>query len=433
MSTTLDTIVPPPLPAATAATAELRAGAPLPAGIFEEVRRTMLLDCCKWDPQVGDVAALAPFPLLLSAAAWAFLRDAAERLAAETLAIEHELLRRPDLHGTLALPRRLRRLFAAVVDREIAITPAAARVMRFDFHPTADGWRVSEVNSDVPGGFTEASAFTAAVARHVPGAVAAGDPAGELARSLAAAADAGDVALLCAAGFMEDQQVVANLARLLRRLGVTCHLAQPGHLRWRDGCAHLDAAWNCGRLGAIVRFYQAEWLANLRGGARAAWQPMFVGGETRVCNPGVAALSESKRLPLVWDDLSTPVPAWRRFLPETRALRDANWRRGSDWLIKTAFCNTGDAVAAADLVPPKQWRRVRLDALLHPGQWIAQRRFDITPLDTPAGRMFPCVGVYTINGRACGIYGRLSPTPVISYSSTDVAVLVEQTGGGEES
>lgn len=26
------------------------------------------------------------------------------------------------------------------------------RLIRFDFHPTTDGWSVSEVNSDVPGG-----------------------------------------------------------------------------------------------------------------------------------------------------------------------------------------------------------------------------------------------------------------------------------------
>ena len=32
------------------------------------------------------------------------------------------------------------------------------RLMRYDFHPTIDGkWAVSEVNSDVPGGFAESS------------------------------------------------------------------------------------------------------------------------------------------------------------------------------------------------------------------------------------------------------------------------------------
>lgn len=50
-----------------------------------------------------------------------------------------------------------------------------------------------------------------------------------------------------------------------------------------------------------------------------------------------------------------------------------------------------------------------------------------TPVDTPAGALFPCLGVYTIDGKACGIYGRLSPTPVVDYSAMDATVLIERT------
>jgi hypothetical protein len=40
--------------------------------------------------------------------------------------------------------------------------------------------------------------------------------------------------------------------------------------------------------------------------------------------------------------------------------------------------------------------------------------------------MYPCIGVFTIAGRACGIYGRLSRSPVVNYTAADVAVLVEE-------
>jgi hypothetical protein len=40
--------------------------------------------------------------------------------------------------------------------------------------------------------------------------------------------------------------------------------------------------------------------------------------------------------------------------------------------------------------------------------------------------MYPCIGVYTIGGRACGIYGRLSRNPVVTYTAADVAVLIEK-------
>jgi len=36
--------------------------------------------------------------------------------------------------------------------------------MRFDFHWTTEGFRISEVNADVPGGFSESSAFPALMA-----------------------------------------------------------------------------------------------------------------------------------------------------------------------------------------------------------------------------------------------------------------------------
>jgi hypothetical protein len=35
--------------------------------------------------------------------------------------------------------------------------------MRFDFHFSEEGWRISEVNCDVPGGLNEASGFPAII------------------------------------------------------------------------------------------------------------------------------------------------------------------------------------------------------------------------------------------------------------------------------
>src|SRR5256885_1703309 len=105
--------------------------AELDAGRFAGVRRRLVLDHCKWDPQVGDVSTLARFALVLPADEWRRLSGLAERLAAEALAAEQELLRRPDLVRRLGLPAPLLRVLTAA-DRPP--TPAAARVVRFDFH-----------------------------------------------------------------------------------------------------------------------------------------------------------------------------------------------------------------------------------------------------------------------------------------------------------
>ncbi|HEV7402817.1 MAG TPA: glutathionylspermidine synthase family protein [Chthoniobacteraceae bacterium] len=405
----------------TAGRATLRAGEAVPAREFADLRREMLLRGCKWDPQVGDEATLAPFPLLLARSAWRQLAAWTEQLARELMEAEAELLARPDLHRTLGVPARIRRALREAGGKN----NAAPRILRFDFHPLVGGdWRISEVNSDVPGGFTEASTFPRLMAPQHPGAVPAGDPAAAWANALARCAGAGGVvALLAAPGHLEDQQIVAFLAKLLRDRGIVAHPAEPRLLRWRDGRAFLEAAWHRGPLDLVVRFFQAEWCATLP--EECGRRHFFAGAVTPVANTGAAVLTENKRFPLAWPALRAPLTLWRELLPESRDPRHAPWPE-SDWLLKRAYSNTGDAVCHRAWMSPAAWRRVAWEARLLPRRWVAQRRFDTTPLATPRGPRFPCLGVYAIDGRACGIYARLGAGPVVNYEATDAAVLIEE-------
>ena len=411
----------------TTATPPLRCGRPLNTGAFADVRRRLVLEHCKWDPQVGDVSTLAPFPLILDRRTWRQLARDAEALAAEALAAEPHLLHSPALQRTLGVPRALRRVLARA--RELGTPPSPVRVMRYDFHPTPDGWRVSEVNSDVPGGFCEASSFTAMIAAHAPGCAPAGDPGGAWASAVLRTTD-GALALLAAPGFMEDQQVTAYLASRLRAAGREALLVGPGQLRWQDGRARVAVGRRIIEVGAIVRFYQAEWLTGLP--RSTGWEDLLAGGRTPVINAGAALLTESKRFPLTWDALPTPTRLWRRLLPETRDPREAPWRTDDAWLLKTAYCNTGDTVTVRALAPSRTWRSAARSATWFPWQWVAQRRFETLAIDSPAGPVYPCVGVYVTDGQAAGAYGRLSPTPIIDYAATDVAVLVEQEGDDDD-
>jgi glutathionylspermidine synthase len=393
---------------------EARFGDLIAPDVFAEIRREMELVHCKWDAQVGDVSTLTPFPLLVSTATWNSLSAQAEALAAETVALEEALLERPDLHRAIALPRPLRALFGSGAKP----TPAAARVMRFDFHWTTGGWRISEVNSDVPGGFTEATSFTRLVASS--DARPAGDPVAAIVASLVR--HAGVVAFINAAGHMEDHQVVAYLAKELPRSEVIA----PSHLRFSDGRAYIENEWCKSPVAAIYRFFQAEWLPRLP--KSIEWQPLFVNGRTPVVNPGWAVLTESKRLPLVWDRLNVSIPNWRRLLPETRALSDAPWSNDDDWLIKTAYSNTGDTVSVRAAMSAADWRLRVWEARLRPGKWLAQRRFELVPLRAPDpfGDLYPCIGVYTVDGRAAGAYARVSSNLVIDAFARDIALLISE-------
>lgn len=391
--------------------------------LFSGVRERAIFECYKADPQVGDVDVLSPFPLLIAREDWKLLAGGAEKLAAETAAMEEELFSRPSLHKALGLPGPIRRMLQGCAGREPRT--AGIRLIRFDFHYTTEGWKISEANTDVPGGFIEAAGFTRLMAEHYPGTMLTADPCILLADAIRGAAGEGaTAALVHATAYADDGQVMMYLADRLTEAGIRTHLAAPDHLTWREGRAFMRSAWAEEAVDFIFRFFPSEWLCNLS--SHSPWRRYFAGSLTPVCNPATAVLTQSKRLPLVWDSLRTPVPAWRAFLPETRDPRDCDWHENDDWVLKPALGRVGEDILIPGATDAKESKTIRKNAKRHPGHWAAQRRFSVMPVGTNGSRLYPCIGVYTINGKAAGAYGRISEKPLINAYARDVAILVKE-------
>jgi hypothetical protein len=119
------------------------------------------------------------------------------------------------------------------------------------------------------------------------------------------------------------------------------------------------------------------------------------------------------------------LPTWRRLLPQSRDPREINWRKTEEWLLKSALCNNGDSVS---IPGSPQWSKALRSARWFASHWVAQRRFETLPIQTAAGPTFPCLGVYVLDGKVIGIYGRISPKPVIDHTAIDVAILREGQG-----
>lgn len=388
---------------------------------YAELRRRTIFEHGKWDPQYEDGCVLADFALGISRETWSELAELAERLAREALAAEDELLGRPELHGRLGLPRAIRRALAET--RELGRCTEVARVLRFDFHWTSEGWRISEVNNDVPGGYIEATGL-ARLAAELTGYELAGDPTAALADSLARATSPRDViGLVHASAYVDDRQVMLHLERALASRARRACLCDPTQVEWLDGRAHARTAWHSGPLAALARFYPAEWLE--RTPARTRWQHFFRGSLTPLSNPGAALLVQSKRFPLIWDELETPLSTWRALLPETRSPRAVAWRDDPRWLVKPALGRVGDGVGLREAVEPREWRAIARSARWFPAHWVAQRRFEALPVENQGIPLFPCLGVYAIDGRRAGIYGRIARRPLIDARAQDVAVLVQ--------
>ncbi len=381
-----------------------------------------MLDHFKWDPQVGDEGVLGEQPLILDSKTWAELASTAERMAAEISTIETELLERPELQRVLGLPGPLHGALGGCAK---GTSVAELRILRFDFHPTTEGWKVSEVNSDVPGGFTESSYFTSLMAQHYPGTRPAGNPGRAWKQALNYTAGGGRIGILYAAGYLEDQQLVSFLGAMLEEKGSRVDFIQhPAQLSWCNGRAYLDGE----PVDVLVRFYQGEWLAELP--KRSGWPNLFASTQTMVTNPGYSVLAESKRLPLLWERLSSPAGTLQEMFPPCRDPREVNSNE-EEWVFKAAFSNTGDDVIIPALLDKRVLRRIRREIKRHSERWVAQRRFFSLPVTAATGApLYPCVGIYTINGKCEGAYARLSRGPVTDYRAMEAALLIADVKEG---
>jgi glutathionylspermidine synthase len=407
-------------------TAPWLAVTPLGDEAYRRIRRRAIFECFKWDPQVEDTATLAPFPLVLRASAWRELAMLAEALARETVAAEAELLERPELHSALALPRRVR----SALRQRSSPTTGAARLIRFDFHHTTEGWRLSEANTDVPGGLNEASGFATLIAAAYPSVDTVGDVALDYARALLRPAPTGHVALVHATSYTDDHQVMAYVARHIQALGGRAALVSPAQIRWESGQAYVLRESSKAAVHVLARFFPAEWLEDLP--RACTWERWFRGGVTPTSNPASALLTQSKRLPLVWDRLRTAMPTWRTLLPETRDPRDVPWRASDEWLLKPALGRVGDGIGMRGVTPTREWRLIARAARWRPREWIAQRRFEAVAFAPDGAPTYPCIGVYTIDGRAAGAYGRIASRPLVDWRARDIAVLVDREAASDQ-
>jgi glutathionylspermidine synthase len=397
-------------------------GAALPEREWRMVKQQTIFDCCKWDVQSEDHCVLASFPLILPEKEWQFLKWCVNDLSTEALAAECEILSRPDLHKRLGIPGRIRKCLENRGESNLyhSISP---RVMRFDFHYTEDGWRLSEVNADVPGGFNEASGFTRLMAPFYPQAVGPPDPTEAYAEAIFKRVGSGAlVGMIHATAHSDDRQVMEFVGQYLRARGMKTCMLSPAHLRWNAGRAYIACNFAHGEPNLLVRFYPAEWLPNL--GEESIWSGFFLNSQNLMSNPCSSLLIQTKRFPVVWNQLRTELGTWKAWLPETRCPLDVPDLWSGEWVLKPALGRMGEGIGIPGTTGPGDLKEIASDVAGGPENWAAQKRFRIVPLTAGGNLFYPCVGVYSVDGNAAGMYGRIARKPMIDHEAQDAAVLI---------
>ncbi|MDR0219995.1 MAG: glutathionylspermidine synthase family protein [Lachnospiraceae bacterium] len=399
---------------------------PIPKDKYYDYRLDAMFGCYKWDPQFYDNNTLAKHVLVISEEEHKELKALTEKLDKETIEAEEFLNNNLKLAKPLALPRQtqheLYRMKNYQADRHI-------RLSRYDFHPTIEGgWAVSELNSDVPGGFAETSLLPQLAADLLDSKNYWYINFGEMLVDAIAkkVKPQGRIMIVHCTSYSDDRQHMQFLGDRLSERGFAVIYAAADHLRFKDNKAYSILDGNEGEVDAIFRFTPLEWLIGIK---PKRWQGYF-DTTTPSCNHPVAMFAQTKRFPLAFDALEkhgVQMTAWRELLPETLKVKDAKGKEG--FIYKPACGRVGENIAIKEACRGDEYKKIMRDVKRHPRQYLAQKMFVSKPLAGEGGTSFHvCLGTFVVEGKLAGYYARISDKPRIDSYAADTPVLICRGG-----
>lgn len=396
----------------------------IPKGKYEDYRLTLMVDCYKWDPQFLDNNTVAKYALVITKREHQELKRLTEQLDKETREAEEFLNHHLELAKPLVLPKSVHKEIRNMQNYE---PKRHVRLMRYDFHPTQeDNWAVSEVNSDVPGGFAEASLMPKAALEVIGSKDYWFENFGEVLVNAISkkVIKNGRIMMVHCTSYSDDRQVMQFLGDRLKEEGFQIIYGAADHLRFKENQAYSILDGNEGKVDGIFRFTPLEWLTEIK---PKKWQGYF-DTITMSCNHPIAIFAQTKRFPLIWDALEEKgisLLTWRKLLPDTIEVKDAKGKEG--YIYKPACGRVGEKISIKEACKEEEYRKILADVRKHPKEYLAQKQFRSRPLTGENGEEFHvCLGSYAVDGEHAGYYARISSTPRIDSNAADIPVLIER-------
>lgn len=391
----------------------------IPDNKYSEYRYEVIFKAYKWDPQVEDNNTVSQYVAVLDQDTANKLEEMAEKLSQETMAMEEALLKNLKLTKKLGYPHKIKKTLPNLANykRENNV-----RLMRFDFHPTTNGWNISEVNSDVPGGFAEASILPELAARYFPECQTRIHFGNTLFSAFQKKiVPSGTVAMVHATSYTDDRQELQYISDYFNEHNLKTIFAAPDHLKWVDHKPVSIINNENIPIDGIFRFFPLEWLCNLP--RKTKWQGYY-DCQVPSCNHPIAIFAQSKRLPLIWEQLRVNIPTWKQLLPPTIDPKMVKVTPG-DWIYKPALGRVGEGISIKSAISEKELKKIEKAAHKEPKNWVAQQMFYSKPITASDNQTFHlCIGVFTVDGKRAGFYGRISPYARIDANAKDIPILV---------
>lgn len=391
----------------------------IPDDKYSEYRYDVIFKGYKWDPQVEDHNTISKYVVVIDEDTANELEEMAEKLSLETMLMEEALINNLQLTRKLGFPRKIKK---ALPKLESYKRDNNIRLMRFDFHPTTTGWKVSEVNSDVPGGFAEASILPELAVKYIPDYKVRIHFAYKLLEAFKnKVKPSSTIAMIHATSYSDDRQVMQYISDYFNQYHINTIFAAPDHLKWVDKKPLCIINNESTPVDAIIRFFPLEWLCNLP--RKVKWQGYY-DCAVPSCNHPISILAQTKRLPLIWDQLGVDIPMWKKLLPLTIDPKKVSLTPG-DWIYKPALGRVGEGISIKSVISNKELSKIEKAVKKEPTNWVAQQMFYSQPIETIDHELFHlCIGVFTIDGKRAGFYGRISPYARIDANAKDIPILI---------
>ena len=391
---------------------------------YENYRIDAMFDCYKWDPQFLDSNTISKHALVLTKQEARSLARLTELLDQETRDAELFLNTHLSLAKKLRLPKKLlpelKRMKNYDPKRHIRLT-------RYDFHPTKEGeWAISEVNSDVPGGFAEASLLPKLALQYLKSnKVESIDFGSHLVKALSKKIKKkGTVFFVHCTSYSDDRQVMQYLGDQMEQRGYHALYGAIDHLRFQNQEAISILDGHQGKVDGIVRFTPLEWVKDIK---PKTWSGYF-DTKTPSCNHPIAIFAQTKRFPFVWDQLESyglSFSTWRKLLPNTI---EVTKKVPPGYLYKPAWGRVGEKISIQEACEEGEYQKILKEVKRHPKRYILQKQFSSQLLESPEGEWFHvCIGSYAVDGKHAGFYARMSRKLRIDSDAEDIPVLIERT------
>lgn len=400
---------------------------PIPKEKYNDYRLELMFNAYKWDPQFLDNNTIAKYALVITEEENKKLVELTEKLEKETKASEEFLNKHFELAKPLALPKKI---YKELKNMKNYDAKKHIRLTRYDFHLTKENkWVISEVNSDVPGGFAEASIMPQIALDMLEDLKKQNYYFKNFGETLVKEISKkispnGTIMLVHCTSYSDDRQVMQFLGDKLKENGFKVIYGAADHLRFKEKEAYSILSGNEGKIDGIIRFTPLEWLIDIK---PKHWQGYF-DTETPSCNHPIAIFAQTKRFPLVWDKLEEngiSLKTWRELLPETLEVSDAKAKEG--YIYKPACGRVGEKISIKEACQDDEYEKIIADVKKHPKKYLAQKKFLSKAIEGEAGEKYHiCLGSYCINGKASGYYARISGLPRIDSNAADIPVLIEK-------